>query len=119
MTTTRRLQAIPKHSIQADVRNPDQAHFTKQGASRVKSESAQQSWDYVAVHRVIGDVRQSVRPHGVRQQSQIRNKEEAREEHLVMRKQQGECTTRGEQGTESLSLQKVHGAGEERLNTHN
>ena len=87
------LQAVPKDPVQADVADPDQAHFPEQGAAKENGEYAQESGEYIAVHHVVDDAGHSIWPPSIRQQTQVRNKEQAREQHPVMRKQQVVCAT--------------------------
>lgn len=112
------LQAVPKHPVQADVADPDQAHFPEQGAGKENADYAQESREYIAVDQVVDDAGHSIWPPSIRQQTQVRKKEQTREHHPVMRKQQVVCTTGGGQEAQSLGAQEVDGAGQGRLTLH-
>ena len=81
------LQAVAKHSVQANVTDPDQSHFREQGATKDNSEYAQESREYIAVHHIVGEAGHSIWYPSIRQQTQVRNKEQAHEHQPVTRKQ--------------------------------
>ena len=111
------LQTVAKHSVKADVADPDEAYDSKLHVWGENSKSTEPYWQHVTVHQVVNQTGCSVSSFNEQEQAEIGNEEQAGKECPMMWKEPVVRRARRAQGKECLGVQKRHGS-DKRLYSH-